>query len=156
MRDAGSRRARMRARRRCASATNPRTPSVATDSLQRGKGRKRIATARGSEHRVDHLGELRLRDQPRLRRLHLAVLEQQHRRRRAHAVGDGGLRVPVHLQLGHLQPPAVVGRELFQHRRQRLARAAPFAPEVDEDGGWGLQDVGGEGGVGDGEDIDVH
>jgi len=56
-----------------------------------------------------------------------------------------GLRVPVEIDLRDLQASVVLLRELFEQRRERLARATPFAPEVDEDGCRRLQDIGGEG-----------
>ena len=60
-----------------------------------------------------------------------------------------GVRVGVDLCEGDL--PVALADRLLQHRRQRLARAAPVGPEVDDDG-QGLRlldDVGFEGVCGD-------
>lgn len=84
------------------------------------------------------------------------MFEQQQRRRGAHAIGQRSLLVLVELDLRDREPTCVIHRELVEQRRERLARSAPFAPEVDRHREWRLQDLSVEGGVGGVEDVIGH
>ena len=60
----------------------------------------------------------------------LAVLEQDQRRDGAHAVADRRLLVLVDVQLDDLHLAVELRRKLFEMRRDHLAGAAPFRPEI--------------------------
>src|SRR5690606_1274810 len=63
----------------------------------------------------------------------LSALDQEHGRDRADLERARDLRLLLGIDLGQQEGAVVVGRELFQDRPQRLARTAPFGPEVDQD-----------------------
>src|SRR5437016_13937853 len=84
------------------------------------------------KYRLDPFVELALRQSADLGRRHLATLEQHHRRDAAHAVFARRLRVLVDIDLGGGDPPGHFGGEFVEKRRDHLAGAAPFGPEVDE------------------------
>src|SRR5690348_5269561 len=90
---------------------------------------------------VDDLRELGAADGADLGRLHLAVLEHHQGRDAAHIVVARGLLVLVDVDLGYLEATAVARREVVEQRRDHLARAAPFGPEVDQHGAIGLEDL---------------
>jgi len=79
-----------------------------------------------------------LRDRP--------VLEQQQGRDREDFVLGGSLLVLVDVEAEDRQVVAL-GIDLFEHRMDDAARAAPRSPEVDEHGTVGLDHVGFEVGV---------
>src|SRR5207244_12587217 len=54
------------------------------------------------------------------------------RRAPAYAIWARSLRVFVDGDLGDGYPPGHLGGELVEKRRDHLARAAPFCPEIDE------------------------
>src|SRR5689334_21566463 len=66
-----------------------------------------------------------------------AVLVEDHRGDRADAVLHGRRGVLVDVQLDDLDLAAQFSCELFEHRRNGTARAAPFSPEIDEHGLFG-------------------
>src|SRR5476649_1973565 len=78
----------------------------------------------------------------------LAVLEQQQGGDRTHAVARRRHRVLVDIDLHHLELAAHVLGDLLERGTDHAAGAAPFSPEVDEDGRVGFQDVLLEGSVG--------
>ena len=79
----------------------------------------------------------------------LAVLEGLHGRDRLDAEGLGDLRVGVGVDLDEFNAVALVDG-LLDHGPEGAARAAPFGPEVDDDGllVGALDDVALEGGIG--------
>src|SRR5213596_3335983 len=93
-------------------------------------------------------GELRLRERPDARRLDVAVLEQHQRRDAADAELRRHALVLVDVDLGDLQPALVFLGDLVEHRRDRLAGAAPFGPVIHQHRGVRLQHLGVEGVVG--------
>ena len=66
------------------------------------------------------------------------------------AARDAGRGVDVDLH--DLERVAVLGRECFEFGRDRAARAAPWCPEIDDDGDVGREDFVVEGGVVDVDD----
>src|SRR5476651_1833702 len=78
----------------------------------------------------------------------LAVLEQQQGGDRADAVARRRHRVLVDIDLHHLELAAHVLGDLLERGADHAAGAAPFGPEVDEDGRIGFQDFLLEGSVG--------
>src|SRR5688572_20538576 len=67
-------------------------------------------------------------------RVHMpAIAEEEDARDRADVEPHGGLLVRVDVELGDAKPAAVLGRELLEHRGDRLAGTAPGRPEVHED-----------------------
>src|SRR5205807_4876566 len=81
----------------------------------------------------------------------LTVCEEHHRGQREHAVGLRGARVLVDVELYELDVAGRTGK-LVERRFDRLARAAPRRPEVDDHGLSGLQDLALERLVGHGPD----
>src|SRR6266446_7477546 len=108
-------------------------------------GRWRFAA---SEHRFDPLRELGLRERSDLGGGDLAILEQDQRRDAAYAVFHRCLRVLIDVDLGNSDLALHVARQLLQEGRNRLARTAPFRPEVDQHRTGGAEDVGVEGCIG--------
>src|SRR5262249_33089815 len=84
----------------------------------------------------------------------LAVLEQQQRRDRPHAVllRDDLVAIDVHLR--HLQLAFEVIGDRIDHRCDRLAGAAPYGPEIHERWELRLEDFRLE--IGIGELLDVR
>jgi hypothetical protein len=64
----------------------------------------------------------------------VAVDESDHVGDRLEAEGGDQLRIGVGVHVDELEAPAVFALELFEHRRERLARAAPRRPEVHQHG----------------------
>jgi hypothetical protein len=62
----------------------------------------------------------------------LPVLHQDHGGHRADLERARELLLLVHVHLGQFEGAVVLGRELLEDRAQRLARAAPGRPEVDQ------------------------
>src|SRR5208283_3573930 len=71
----------------------------------------------------------------------LAVLEQDHRRDRANAELARDIRILVDVELDDLDLRPELRGDFVEQRRDDAARAAPFGPEIDEDGRFGLQYV---------------
>src|SRR5579875_689777 len=105
---------------------------------------------------VDHLGQLALAHRADLGGLDLAALEHHQGRNAADAVGARGLLVLVDVDLGDLQPAGVIAGDVVQHRRDRLARAAPLRPEIQQHRCLGLQHLGFEVLVFDVGDVVAH
>src|SRR5919199_2273137 len=78
------------------------------------------------------------------------VPERLHRRDPANPELVGEPRVRIHVHLHEREPPITRRRLALEHRRERVARAAPLGPEVDDDGqlARALDDVGLEGRLG--------
>src|SRR3954452_15693844 len=72
----------------------------------------------------------------------LAVLEDDQRRERHHVGLRRGHLVLVHVELDDAKLPAPLLRQLLECRGDDAARSAPGSPEVDQDGGLGLEDLG--------------
>src|ERR1700739_4700924 len=71
---------------------------------------------------------------PDLRRFELAALEKHQRRYAANAVGSGGVGILIDVELGD-RALALHFRSYFLKRgADHLAGAAPFGPEIDDDG----------------------
>src|SRR4051794_37256429 len=81
-----------------------------------------------------------------------AVAEQDHRGYGEDPVVGSGLLVVVRVELDDPDVVALVG-DLLEDRGHDPARAAPRRPEIDQDGGLGLDDLGLEVGVGDFADV---
>ena len=64
----------------------------------------------------------------------LAVLEEHHRRDRGDPVALGDLRLLVDVHLDELELTGALLDDPVEDRGDRVARPAPFRPEVDEDG----------------------
>src|SRR5712691_1970154 len=79
--------------------------------------------------------EVALRARADRRSCGFAVLEQDHHRDRHDAVASGETLVLVDVDLHELQRSFALVGNLLEHGRDGVARAAPFGPEVDEDGG---------------------
>src|ERR1700688_1328263 len=109
-------------------------PYSASRKSSAGPANRGRSAARGrfapSEHRFDPLRELGLGQRPYLGGGDLAVLEQNQRRDATHAVFHRRLRVLVDIYLGDGDLALHVGRQFLQERRNRLARTAPFRPEI--------------------------
>src|SRR5213080_234084 len=63
----------------------------------------------------------------------LPVLEQQQRRDSLHTISARRIHRFIHVQFHHFQLPRVVVRDLRHRRREHVARAAPFCPEIHHD-----------------------
>src|SRR5262249_3118937 len=134
-------------------------PGYSYLQARRAGGSRRLPRARRIvtlDVAVKERRQLRLRQRTDLLRFHVAVLEQHQRRYAADAVLPRDLLVLVHIYLRDLELARVFLGDLVEHRRDRLARAAPFGPVVDQDGDLGLQDFGLEGRVVDVMDEFVH
>src|SRR5712692_3198547 len=108
-------------------------------SLQAPEDRRLLHLPRAFQRRIGSLdvavkkcGELRLGQGPYLLRLLVAVLEKHQRRYAAYAVLFRDLLVLVHVDLGHLELARIFLGDLVEHGGDRLARAAPFGPVVDQ------------------------
>ena len=99
---------------------------------------------------VDPVLQRRFRRRADLVRHHFAVLEHEQRRDAAHAQLGRRFRVLVDVDLDDLHLACHLGRQLFQRRADLAAGAAPFGPEIDDDGNVGLAHFGIESGVRDG------
>ena len=66
----------------------------------------------------------------------LPVLDQHHRRHRADLERGGQFLFGIDIDLGQFEGAVVVGGQLFQHRAQGLARAAPGRPEIHQHRGF--------------------
>ena len=84
---------------------------------------------------------------------HFPAAHDGERRDGADAEGTGGGRVGVDVDLDELGALAEFGGDLVDNRRHLTARAAPFRPEVDDDGHVRLQNLRVEGGIGDGKSV---
>src|SRR5262245_58842086 len=110
-------------------------------------------TARGGQSlrpldiAVKKRGQLGLGEGADAGRLDVAVLEQHQRRDAADAELGRHLLVLVDVDLGDLQPPAILLGEVVEDRRDRLARPAPLGPVVDQHRRVGFQHLRFEGGV---------
>ena len=86
------------------------------------------------EQLIEH--RLHLRFGPRAGQIggELALEHRIDGRDRSHLELRGDELVLVGVDLGqHDALVGIIGRDFFQHRRQRLARPAPFRPEIDDD-----------------------
>src|SRR5690606_300301 len=81
---------------------------------------------------VKERGELGLRQRADAVRLRLPVAVEDHGRDAPDAVFGGGGRVGVDVELRDLELALVLARDVVEHRREHLAWAAPFGPEIDE------------------------
>ncbi|CAM2150893.1 hypothetical protein PT2222_250021 [Paraburkholderia tropica] len=90
---------------------------------------------------VQERGELRLRQGADLLRRDGAVLEEDQRGDAAHAELHRRRLMFVDVDLRDLQTVAIVLRDFVENRRDHLAGAAPFGPEVQQDGLIGFNDV---------------
>ena len=88
--------------------------------------------AAGLEHRVDVLPDLGLGQHAGEALDELAADHRDHHRDALHAQRLGEPRVGVHVDLAEHPAAAALGRQLFQHRRELLARLAPVGPEVQD------------------------
>src|SRR5256885_2232720 len=86
---------------------------------------------RGFVREAELLLEHRLWHRPDGGSRRLAVLEQDQRRDRHHAVALRDRRLLVDVELHDLEV-AALGCDLVEHGRDRVARPAPLGPEVDE------------------------
>src|SRR2546426_10488024 len=68
----------------------------------------------------------------------LAVLEEEHRRSRCDSESLRGPRAFIDVQLSETEGRRVRARDLLEDRRDPVARAAPFGPEVDQEEAWFL------------------
>ena len=71
----------------------------------------------------------------------LAVVEEQQGGNGADAVFGGQRLMFVNVDLADFHLAIVFVGEFIQQRRDHLARAAPFGPEIHEHGRWRLQDL---------------
>ncbi len=94
-------------------------------------------------------GELRFAECANFRGGELAFVEDHEGGDAAYAEFGRHVAVFVHVEFGDLQFAVVGSSELVQRWGDGFAGAAPFSPEIDQDGLVGLQDVGFEGCVGD-------
>src|SRR5690349_3298910 len=74
--------------------------------------------------------------------LHLTALDDEQIRDAAHAVARGDLRIVVDVDLDHLEAAVVLARQLVDRWGDRLARPAPWGPEIDQNRLIGLQHFG--------------
>ena len=119
-------------------------------SARRRRGRALGAGSDRGEHALDVLGDHRLGPRADDGLHQLAARVEVQRRDRHDAVVARDLRVLVGVDLDDLDAARVLRRELLEHGGDHAARAAPGRPEVDDDGDLRLEDLGLEGGVGDG------
>src|SRR5262249_47745369 len=103
----------------------------------------------GLQIAVKESGQLGLRERADLLGVGLAALVQDDGGNAPDAVLAGRGRIGVDVELRHGQLALVGLGDLVQHRREHLARTAPFGPEVDQNRVAGLQDVLLERGIGD-------
>ena len=80
-----------------------------------------------------------------------AVFEEEEGGDVADAVFDGEVGLFVDIDLDDSDGGAFFVSDFVEDGAEHFAGAAPFGPEVDDDGDGGLEDVGGKGGLG-GED----
>src|SRR5437016_11518186 len=90
----------------------------------------------------DPLLELLLRSGADLTRGFLAVLEHHQGGDRHDSIFRGGSGVLVDVELDDLDLAAERAGDLLQGRRDHLARAAPFGPEIDHHRARGLEHLG--------------
>ena len=83
---------------------------------------------------LDQLRQVRLADRADLGGLHLATLEQQQHRDRAHVVAHRGGLVLVDVDLHDLGAARIGASQIVQRRRDHLAGSAPGGPEIDQHG----------------------
>src|SRR5918912_1204468 len=109
----------------------------------------RRTSGAASQNRVRRLniavkksGELRLGQSADAGRLDVAVLEEHQRGDASNAKFGRRVLVLVDVDLRDLQTPLVFLRYFVEDRRDRLARATPFGPVIDQDRSLGIQDLG--------------
>ncbi|KAG5728914.1 hypothetical protein E4T56_gene8934 [Termitomyces sp. T112] len=122
----------------CAKQNGRLSPAASENNLMRS----------GSDRGGDPLLQLRLRRRTDLAGGHLAALEDHQGRDRHHAVFGRGLRALVDVELDDLDLVAHRAVDLVEGGGDHAAGAAPFGPEIDDDGAVRLEHFGFEIGVG--------
>ena len=121
--------------------------------LEGGGSHSRLAAASNgawrSDRRVDPARQFALRTGAGLGRHLLAAFEDHQRRDRPDAVLAGDGRVLIDIELGDFHFAVHFARDFFQRRGDHSAGAAPFRPEIDDDGLARFDDVGFETRIGD-------
>ena len=102
----------------------------------------------GSDRRFDPALQRGFRGGADLVRHHLTVLEQEQRRDPAHAQNGGAVGVFVDVDLDDFYLAGQFVGQFFQRRADLTAGAAPFRPEIDDDGDRGIAHLGVKGGIG--------
>src|SRR6266576_2984523 len=95
----------------------------------------------GLEVAVKKGRQLRFGERPHLLRMDLPTLVQNDRRNAADTVLPRRRGIGIDVELRHCQLALIGLGDLIQHRREHLARATPFGPEINQDRIAGFQNV---------------